>query len=71
MEAITFNNLTRAGRWLAVIGRKPYNAQETYPTTEKQFLTEITLTQGKNTISIIVADINGKEYGLTYTLEVR
>lgn len=70
VEAITFNNLTRAGRWLAVIGRKPYNAQETYPTTEKQFLTEITLTQGKNTISIIVADINGKEYGLTYTLEV-
>ena len=70
VETITFNNLTRSGRWLTVVGRKPYNAKETYPTTDKQFLTEITLAQGKNTITITLSDLNGKEYGVTYTLDV-
>ena len=70
METLTFNNLTRSGRWLTVVGRKAYNAKESYPTADKQFLTEVTLAQGKNTISVTIADINGKEYGITYTLEV-
>lgn len=70
VETITFDTLTRAGRRLAVAGRRPYNATETYPTTDKQFLAEITLTKGRNTLSVTVADINGKEYTASYTLEV-
>lgn len=70
VETLTFNNLTRSGRWLTVVGRKAYNVKESYPTADKQFLTEVTLAQGKNTISVTIADINGKEYGITYTLEV-
>lgn len=70
VETITFDTLTRAGRRLAVAGRRPYNATETYPTTDKQFLAEITLTKGRNTLSVTVADINGKEYTASYALEV-
>lgn len=70
VEQITFDILTRSGRRLTVAGRKPYNSEETYPTTDKQFLAEITLSQGRNTVSVTVADINGREYTTTYTLEV-
>lgn len=70
VETITFDTLTRAGRRLAVAGRRTYNATETYPTADKQFLAEITLSQGRNTLSVTVVDINGKEYTASYTLEV-
>lgn len=70
VEKITFDVLTRSGRRLTVAGRKPYNAEATYPTVDKQFLAEITLSQGRNTVSVTVADINGREYTATYTLEV-
>ena len=69
VETITFDSLVRSGRRLAVAGRRPYNATETYPTPDKQFLAEITLTKGRNTLSVTVADINGKEYTANYTLE--
>lgn len=70
VETITFNNLTRSGRRLTVIGRRPYSAKDSYPTEDKQLLAEITLSRGKNTLSVTVADINGKEYTASYTLEV-
>lgn len=70
IEKITFDVLTRSGRRLTVAGRKSYNAEATYPTVDKQFLAEITLSQGRNTVSVTVADINGREYTATYTLEV-
>lgn len=70
VEKITFDVLTRSGRRLTVAGRKPYNSETSYPTVDKQFLAEITLSQGRNTVSVTVADINGREYTTTYTLEV-
>ena len=70
IETITFDALTRSGRRLTVVGHKAYNSTDSYPTTDKQFLAEINLSRGKNTLSVTVADINGKEYTVNYTLEV-
>lgn len=70
VETITFDSLTRSARRLTVAGRRPYNADEIYPTADKQFLAEITLSRGRNTLSVTVADLNGREYTASYTLEV-
>lgn len=70
VETITFDALTRSGRRLSVVGHRPYNSSDSYPTTDKQFLAEVTLARGRNTLSVTVADINGKEYTANYTLEV-
>ena len=70
VEVITFDALTRSGRRLSVVGHKPYSSSDSYPTTDKQFLAEVTFARGRNTLSVTVADINGKEYTATYTLEV-
>lgn len=70
VETLTFDALTRSGRRLSVIGHKPYNSSDSYPTTDKQLLAEVTLARGRNTLSVTVADINGKEYTVNYTLEV-
>ncbi len=70
VETITFDSLTRSGRRLTVAGRRPYNVDEIYPTDDKQFLAEITLSQGRNTLSVTVADLNGREYTASYNLEV-
>ena len=69
-ETSAFDSLTRSGRRLTVAGRKPYNANEIYPTDDKQFLAEISLSQGRNTLSVTVADLNGREYTASYNLEV-
>ena len=42
-----------------------------YPNEEQQFLGEVTLTKGKNSIMVVASDILGKEKQITYTVEVR
>ncbi|MBQ0052102.1 MAG: peptidoglycan DD-metalloendopeptidase family protein [Treponema sp.] len=70
-ESIAFDTLTAKDGRICATGKKAYSASVVYPNSKRQFLGEVTLPKGKNTVSIVVADILGKEKQLTYTLEVR
>lgn len=71
VETITFDMLNRTNRMLTVTGKRPYTAAEIYPTSARQLLAEINLSNGRNTLNITTADINGMETSLTYILDIR
>lgn len=71
VETITFDMLGRTDTKLTVSGKKTYNVKDIYPNNTKQFLAEVTLSQGKNTLNISTKNINGEETSLTYILDIR
>ena len=70
-EVLTYDTLTEKNGRIAVNGKKNYDVSVVYPDDEKQFLGEITLPKGKTEITVVVADILGKERQATYTAEIR
>lgn len=71
VETITFDMLTRQGKELTVMGKRGYSAQDIYPDDSRQLLAEVTLSQGRNTLSISASTISGGESALTYILDIR
>ena len=54
---------------LSTNGKQKYSTNIIYPNKQKQMLGEISLPKGKNRITIVIADILGKEKSLTYSID--
>ena len=70
-DSITYDTLINKDGRICVNGKKTYSADFVYPNAQSHFLGEIMLPRGKNTVSVVVQDILGKEKQLTYTIEAR
>ena len=70
-ESLSYDTLSESNGRICVSGKKNYDVSVMYPNEEQQFLGEVTLTKGKNSIMVVASDILGKEKQITYTVEVR
>ncbi len=70
VETIQYDILSQIENKLCISGKRKYELKEMYRGNEKQFVAEIVLSRGKNTISIIASDINGTERSALFTVEV-
>lgn len=70
-ESLSYDTLSEKNGRISVVGKKNYDVSVVYPDSEKQFLGEITLPKGKDSIMVIVSDILGKEKQIVYTVEAR
>lgn len=70
-ESLSYDTLSESNGRICVSGKKNYDVSVMYPNDKQQFLGEVTLTKGKNSIMVVAADILGKEKQITYTVEVR
>ena len=70
-ENLSYDILSEKNGHLFIAGKKNYAVETVYPDDDSQLLGECTLAKGKNTVTIIIADILGKEKQITYTLEAR
>ena len=69
-ETITYNMLKQDNNRLCFTGKRNYPYNEIFPDKENQFLAEVILSKGKNTVSITISDVFGNEKTATYTIEV-
>ena len=69
-ETITYNMLKQDNNRLCFTGKRNYPFNEIFPDKENQFLAEVILSKGKNTVSITVSDVFGNEKTATYSIEV-
>ncbi|MCR4939239.1 MAG: M23 family metallopeptidase [Treponemataceae bacterium] len=69
-ETITYNMLKQENNRLCFMGKRNYTYEEIFTDENLQFIAEVILSKGKNTISITVSDVFGKEKTATYSLEV-
>jgi len=70
MERISYDRLKQSGMRLCVIGNSPYPVEKVYPDSDKQLLSEINLSSGKNIVTITVNDILGAEKTAEYIIFV-
>ena len=70
-ESLSYDTLSEKNGKISIMGKKNYDVSVVYPDSEKQFLGEVTLTSGKNSIMVIATDILGKEKQIVYTVDVR
>ncbi len=70
-DSITYDTLLNKDGRICVNGKKNYSSDTVYPDAQSHFLGEVTLPRGKNTVSVVVQDILGKEKQITYTIEAR
>ena len=69
-ETIMYNMLKQDNNRLCFTGKHNYPYNKVFPDKTRQFIAEVILSKGKNTVSITVADIFGNEKTVTYTIEV-
>ena len=69
-ETISYNMLKQDKNRLCFSGKRNYTYNQIFPDKARQFVAEVILSKGKNTISITVEDIFGNEKTLSYTVEV-
>ena len=69
-ETITYNMLKQDNNRLCVTGKRNYTYDDIFPDKNLQFVAEVILSKGKNTISITVTDVFGKEKTMTYSVDV-
>lgn len=69
VDTITYNTLKENNNKLSTNGKQKYSTNIIYPNKQKQMLGEISLPKGKNRITIVIADILGKEKSLTYSID--
>jgi hypothetical protein len=72
-ETITYNILKQDNNRLCFTdktGKRSYPYNQLFPDKDRQFIAEVILSKGKNTISITVSDVFGNEKTATYTIEV-
>ncbi|MBR0495269.1 MAG: M23 family metallopeptidase [Treponema sp.] len=70
-EALSYDTLSEKNGKISVTGKKNYDVKVMYPDKESQFLGEVTITKGKNSIMVVASDILGKEKQILYTIEAR
>lgn len=70
-ESLSYDVLTENDGTICLNGKKKYDIRTVYPAENRQLLGEVSIPRGRNTISIVVADILGKERQLTYTVDAR
>ncbi len=70
-DTITYDTLLNKDGRICVNGKKNYSSDTVYPDSQRHFLGEVTFPRGKNTVSVVVQDILGKEKQITYTIEAR
>ena len=70
-EALSYDTLSEKNGKISVTGKKNYDVKVMYPDNESQFLGEVTITKGKNSIMVVASDILGKEKQILYTIEAR
>ncbi|WP_147615896.1 hypothetical protein [Treponema pectinovorum] len=69
-DTITYDTIVQIEGKLCTKGKKNYPTALIYPDSKKQLLAEISIPKGKTKITLIIADILGKEKTQTYNLEV-
>jgi hypothetical protein len=69
VETITYDTLVQNSSRLCVSGKTPYSVELMYPDSKRQLLAEVTFPRGRDTISVTVIDILGKEKTMTYTAD--
>lgn len=70
-ESLSYDTLSEKNGKISVTGKKNYDIKVMYPDNENQFLGEVTITKGKNSIMVVASDILGKEKQILYTIEAR
>ncbi len=71
VETINFDLLRQDNNRLCVAGRKTYPVELVYPDDKKQLLADVTLSRGRNVLTIIATDILGASKTVTYTLNIQ
>lgn len=71
VETVQYDVLTQVDNRLCVSGRRKYTVDNIYAANKKQFLAEIVLSRGKNTILVTTSDINGNERYAKFLVEVK
>lgn len=70
-ENLSYDIISEKNGKLCINGKKSYSVETVYPNPDSQLLGEISIPKGKNTVTIVIADILGKEKQITYTIEAR
>ncbi|QTQ11503.1 M23 family metallopeptidase [Treponema parvum] len=71
VEKISYDLLKQDDMRLCVLGNRPYSSEEIYPDNDKQLLSVLTLSSGRNILTVSVADIHGNEKTADYVLFVK
>lgn len=71
VETVQYDVLTQEDNRLCISGRRKYTVENIYAESKRQFLAEIVLSRGKNTILITTSDIKGNERYARFFLEVK
>jgi len=69
-ETITYDMLKQENNRLCFSGKRSYTYDEIFIEENLQFIAEVILSKGHNTISITVSDVFGNDKTETYSLEV-
>ncbi len=69
-ESLVYNSISLNRDALVITGKNYYTADKLYPTPDRQFLGEITLTRGRNILAVTTGNMEGTEATITYTLQV-
>jgi hypothetical protein len=70
IETIVYDTLHEQNGKLAVYGNRYYTTAEIYPDERTLFLADVVLARGRNTVRVLLSDINNKETQATYSFEV-
>ncbi|NLM00714.1 MAG: M23 family metallopeptidase [Treponema sp.] len=70
VETVSYDILSQINKQLTVQGKKNYNVDSIYVKDNRQFLAEVVLSRGKNTIIITTFDINGNERNVRFFVDV-
>ena len=70
-EVISYDKLKQSEKRLCVVGNNFYPVEKVYPNKDLQLLSLLTLSSGKNIVSITVTDILGAEKAAEYIIYVK
>ncbi len=71
VESIYYDALYEVNGRLSLKGRGMYSISSVYPDDKRILLGEVVIPRGHNELSVVVADILGKEYRATYVFDAR
>lgn len=70
METISYDKVQEKNGKLCISGNSFYSVESLYPDEKHELISQLTLTQGKNTIKITVQNIVGAKNTITYVIDV-
>lgn len=71
VETVMYDTLLQVDNRLCVSGKKKYPLETLYNNKTQQFLSEIVLSRGKNTIYVAVFNFEGEEKHMLFNVDVR